>query len=123
MPAPANAGPPRPIGPTRVPRRVLLQRLGRTEELVVDLARRHAHFLQRPVDEGHEGLRAEQVAIDVAIGRQPALEVLAGRPAHGIGLALIDSSVAIGDTVGVLVRNRVEEFEVVKAPFVQPTVR
>ena len=66
----------------------------------------------------------------VAVGdetQRPIGEVTSGTFSptlrHGIGLALIDSSVAIGDTVGVLVRNRVEEFEVVKAPFVQPTVR
>lgn len=41
----------------------------------------------------------------------------------GIGLALADSSIKPGDTVGVVVRNRVEEFDVVKPPFVQPHVR
>ncbi|HNV10036.1 MAG TPA: glycine cleavage system aminomethyltransferase GcvT [Propionibacteriaceae bacterium] len=41
----------------------------------------------------------------------------------GIGLALVDARFGVGDTVGVLVRNRVEQFEVVKPPFVQPQVR
>ncbi|MCT2989362.1 glycine cleavage system protein T, partial [Propionibacterium freudenreichii] len=41
----------------------------------------------------------------------------------GIGLALIDTSIKPGDKVGVVVRNRVEEFDVVKPPFVQPHVR
>ena len=41
----------------------------------------------------------------------------------GIALALLDPGVALGDQVGVLVRNRTEAFEVVKPPFVQPTVR
>ena len=41
----------------------------------------------------------------------------------GIGLALIDGSVKPGDTVGVVVRNRVEQFDVVKPPFVQTHVR
>lgn len=41
----------------------------------------------------------------------------------GIGLALIDSSVPLGARVGVLVRGRTEEFEVVKPPFVTPSVR
>lgn len=42
---------------------------------------------------------------------------------QGVALALIDASVGFGDRVGVLVRNRVEEFEVVKPPFVTPEVR
>lgn len=42
---------------------------------------------------------------------------------QGIGLALVDSTHRIGDRVGVQVRNRVEEFEIVKPPFVQPSVR
>lgn len=41
----------------------------------------------------------------------------------GIGLALLDRSVALGARVGVLVRGRTEEFEVVKPPFVTPSVR
>lgn len=42
---------------------------------------------------------------------------------QGIGLALIDSSVELGDRIGVVVRNRIEEFEVVKPPFVTTAVR
>lgn len=42
---------------------------------------------------------------------------------QGIGLALVDVRFGIGDTVGVLVRSRVEEFEVVKPPFVRTQVR
>lgn len=41
----------------------------------------------------------------------------------GIGLALIDRSVPLGSRVGVVVRGRTEEFEVVKPPFVTPSVR
>ncbi|MGC4153731.1 MAG: glycine cleavage system aminomethyltransferase GcvT [Propionicimonas sp.] len=41
----------------------------------------------------------------------------------GIGLALLDRSVPLGTRVGVLVRRRTEEFEVVKPPFVTPSVR
>jgi aminomethyltransferase len=41
----------------------------------------------------------------------------------GIGLALLDRSVPLGARVGVLVRRRTEEFEVVKPPFVTPSVR
>ncbi|GAB3698194.1 glycine cleavage system aminomethyltransferase GcvT [Mariniluteicoccus flavus] len=41
----------------------------------------------------------------------------------GIALALVDAAVAEGDTVKVQVRNRTEDFEVVKPPFVTPGVR
>lgn len=41
----------------------------------------------------------------------------------GIGLALLDRSAVLGARVGVLVRDRVEDFEVVKPPFVTPSVR
>ena len=41
----------------------------------------------------------------------------------GIALALLDRSVAVGDQVDVLVRDRLEPFEVVKPPFVEPGVR
>ncbi|MGB7962887.1 MAG: glycine cleavage system aminomethyltransferase GcvT [Propionicimonas sp.] len=43
--------------------------------------------------------------------------------AVGVGLALIDRSVPLGSRVGVAVRDRVEEFDVVKPPFVTPAVR
>ena len=42
---------------------------------------------------------------------------------QGIGLALVDSLIGLGDAVGVVVRNRTEPFEVVKPPFVTPSVR
>ncbi len=41
----------------------------------------------------------------------------------GIGLALVDPAIVVGDVVGVVVRNRKEEFDVVKPPFVTPGVR
>jgi len=41
----------------------------------------------------------------------------------GIGLALISPSVAVGDTVGVQIRDRVELFDVVKLPFVASHVK
>ncbi|MCC6498283.1 MAG: glycine cleavage system aminomethyltransferase GcvT [Propionibacteriaceae bacterium] len=41
----------------------------------------------------------------------------------GIALALLDRSVSLGDTVDVVVRDRLEPFEVVKPPFVEPGVR
>jgi aminomethyltransferase len=40
----------------------------------------------------------------------------------GIGLALLDAGIAAGDRVVVQVRNRVEDFEVVRPPFVTPGV-
>jgi len=42
---------------------------------------------------------------------------------QGLGLALIDSSVAIGDTVIVDVRGRASSFTVAKPPFVEPSTR
>lgn len=42
---------------------------------------------------------------------------------QGIGLALLDMSVAVGDEVNIDLRGRTEAFEVVKPPFVQPGVR
>lgn len=41
----------------------------------------------------------------------------------GIALALLDRSVTVGGTVDVVVRDRLEPFEVVKPPFVEPGVR
>ncbi|MDO5684314.1 MAG: glycine cleavage system aminomethyltransferase GcvT [Propionibacteriaceae bacterium] len=41
----------------------------------------------------------------------------------GIGLALVDAAFEPGVAVGVQVRNRVEEFDLVKPPFVTPGVR
>ena len=41
----------------------------------------------------------------------------------GIALALLDTSVAIGDEVAVDVRGRESRFTVVKPPFVQPSTR
>jgi aminomethyltransferase len=42
---------------------------------------------------------------------------------QGIGLALLDSSIAVGDEVVVDVRGRASRFRVVKPPFVQPSTR
>jgi aminomethyltransferase len=42
---------------------------------------------------------------------------------QGVGLALIDASVEIGDTVIVDVRGRASSFTVAKPPFVQPSTR
>ena len=41
----------------------------------------------------------------------------------GVALALLDRSVSVGDTVDVVVRDRMEPFTVVKPPFVEPGVR
>lgn len=42
---------------------------------------------------------------------------------QGVGLALVDVAHGVGDTVGVKVRNRVEQFELAKPPFVGVGVR
>ena len=42
---------------------------------------------------------------------------------QGVGLALLDSSIQIGDTVVVDVRGRASSFTVAKPPFVQPSTR
>jgi aminomethyltransferase len=41
----------------------------------------------------------------------------------GIALALLDRTVTVGDTVDVVVRDRLEPFDVVKPPFVETGVR
>lgn len=41
----------------------------------------------------------------------------------GIALALLDRSVTVGATVDVVVRDRLEPFEVIRPPFVEPGVR
>ena len=42
---------------------------------------------------------------------------------EGIGLALLDRSVAVGDVVNVEVRGKLLEFDVVAPPFVQPSTK
>ena len=42
---------------------------------------------------------------------------------QGIGLALLDASVSVGDEVTVDVRGRASRFQVVKPPFVEPSTR
>lgn len=42
---------------------------------------------------------------------------------QGIGLALLDASISVGDEVVVDVRGRASRFQVVKPPFVQPSTR
>ncbi len=42
---------------------------------------------------------------------------------QGIGLALLDASIAVDDEVVVDVRGRASRFRVVKPPFVQPSTR
>jgi len=41
----------------------------------------------------------------------------------GIGMALVDASHGAGELVGVQVRRRVEQFDLVKPPFVAPRLR
>ncbi|NNG18469.1 glycine cleavage system aminomethyltransferase GcvT [Naumannella sp. ID2617S] len=103
---------------------------------------------KKPEFRGHEALRAEKEAGPRrrlwgirAIGRaipRPHMAVLGPDEAEvgevtsgthaptlgtGIGLALIDARLSEGDHVSVQVRNRTEEFEIVKPPFVTPGVR
>ncbi len=73
------------------------------------------------------GIPRPHMAVVAQEGAQPLGEVTSGTfsPTLGLGvaLALLDRSVPIGSRVGVLVRDRVEPFEVVKPPFVTPSVR
>lgn len=103
---------------------------------------------KKPEFIGHEALRAEKEAGPArklwgirAVGRgipRPHMAVLDTDGARvgevtsgtfsptlqtGIGLALVDAAIEPGTTVGVQVRNRVEQFEIVKPPFVTPGVR
>lgn len=63
----------------------------------------------------------------VSAGGEPVGRVTSGTFSptlgRGIGLALVPATVELGSRVGVVVRDRVEEFEVVKPPFVAPGVR
>ena len=107
---------------------------------------------KKPAFPGHEALRAEKEAGPKrrlwgikAVGRaipRPHMTVLDGGSeadraevgevtsgthsptlGTGIGLALIDAKLTEGDPVRVQVRNRTEDFEIVKPPFVTPGVR
>jgi aminomethyltransferase len=42
---------------------------------------------------------------------------------NGIGLALLSTSIAVGDKLTIDVRGRISDVEVVKTPFVEPHVR
>ncbi|MFZ0529308.1 MAG: glycine cleavage system aminomethyltransferase GcvT [Propionicimonas sp.] len=63
----------------------------------------------------------------VRLAGAPVGEVTSGTfsPTLGVGiaLALLDRSAGVGDRVEVVVRDRLEPFEVVKPPFVEPGVR
>ncbi|WP_432559109.1 glycine cleavage system aminomethyltransferase GcvT [Granulicoccus sp. GXG6511] len=103
---------------------------------------------KKPEFIGHEALRAEREAGAArklwglkAVGRgipRPHMVVVDGDGNEigevtsgtfspslqtGIGLALVDSAFEPGIKVGVKVRNRVEEFDLVKPPFLTPGVR
>ena len=62
-----------------------------------------------------------------ALDAEPMGEVTSGTfsPSlrQGIGLAFVSAQVVPGDHVGVVIRNHVADFEVVKPPFVAPEVR
>lgn len=103
---------------------------------------------KKPEFIGHEALRAEREAGPKrrlwgikAVGRgipRPHMQVLDADGAvrgevtsgtfsptlqSGIGLALVDAALEPGVRVSVQVRNRLEEFDLVKPPFVTPGVR
>ena len=75
----------RAAGGARPARRSVLQRGGRAEELVARLRLRHPELAQLALEHGHEGFRAEEVGIHIALGRQPALQQLKAQAAMGIG--------------------------------------
>jgi aminomethyltransferase len=80
--------------------------------------------LDRGIPRPHMQVRA---VADEALGGAIIGEVTSGTfsPSlkQGIGLALIDATVAVGDEVVVDVRGREARFRVVKPPFVEPSTR
>jgi aminomethyltransferase len=103
---------------------------------------------RKPSFWGSDALRAEKQAGPARVLRgllsagrgipRPGMTVVdaAGEPAgtltsgtfsptlgKGIGLALVRPDLALGEAVGVDVRGRIEQFELVKPPFVTPAVR
>lgn len=83
-----------------------------------------ARVLRGVVAEGR-GIPRPHMAVSAEAG--PVGEITSGTFSptlrKGVGLALVDASVADGDTVGVDVRGRRETFRVTRPPFVDPSVR
>ena len=73
------------------------------------------------------GIPRPHMAVVGHDGAEPLGEVTSGTFSPtlgaGVGLALLDRSVGLGSQVAVVVRDRLEPFEVVKPPFVTPSVR
>ena len=75
----------------------------------------------RGIPRAHMNVHAE--SLDGAVIGEVVSGTFSPTLKQGIGLALIDSSVQIGDTVIVDVRGRASSFTVAKPPFVQPSTR
>lgn len=73
------------------------------------------------------GIPRPHMAVYVGDGTEPVGELTSGTFSPtlrtGIGLALLDPAVSVGDTVTVDVRGRREPFAVVKPPFVEPSTK
>jgi len=74
------------------------------------------HMVVRAAVDGDDPLSGAEVGEVTSGTFSPSLR-------QGIGLALLDSSVAVGDVVVVDVRGRASRFEVVKPPFVDVNTR
>lgn len=51
------------------------QGLRRAEKLIPGLALWYSHLLQGPLHEYHEGCGAQEISVDIAVGRQPLFKV------------------------------------------------
>lgn len=83
--------------------------------------------LDRGIPRPHMEVRGAAAADADAMSGEVIGEVTSGTFSptlkQGIGLALLDSSIAVGDEVVVDVRGRASRFSVVKPPFVTPSTR
>jgi aminomethyltransferase len=80
--------------------------------LALDRGIPRPHMAVRRVVEGDDALAGEVTSGTFS----PTLK-------QGIGLALLDASIAVGDEVIVDVRGRASRFRVVKPPFLEPSTR
>jgi aminomethyltransferase len=83
--------------------------------------------LERGIPRPHMQVRGASAHADQPLAGDLIGEVTSGTFSptlkQGIGLALLDSSVTVGDEVVVDVRGRASRFLVVKPPFVEPSTR
>ena len=84
--------------------------------LALDRGIPRPHMVVRRTVEGDDALAGEIVGEVTSGTFSPTLK-------QGIGLALLDASIAVDDVVVVDVRGRASRFQVVKPPFVQPSTR